>query len=101
MRVVPPSMIDPLRKMTLDKIRARVFGLSPPSASPSAQKILAQPLIGPRLNSWHYPDINPVEIAWRDPALSKLGLVDMDMERRIVREAHRTSRNSKIWNPGG
>lgn len=98
MRVFPPSAIDPARRAALQTIRSRIFGMAPPTMAPAALKVLKQPLIGDRLNAWHYPDINAVEVAHRTEGLRGLNLQDMDLEKRRVREQYRQSRNSKVWN---
>lgn len=103
MRVLPPSVLNPVRLTALRQLQARIFGLpqATATASPAALKVLDQPLIGKRLNEWHYPDIDVVEVANRDKELRQMNFVDMDLEKRRVKEVYRKSRNSKLWNESG
>ncbi|KAI9034325.1 hypothetical protein DFJ74DRAFT_640163 [Hyaloraphidium curvatum] len=98
MRAVAASIVAPARMAALQQARARVFGLPSTTSSKAALKVLDQPLMGQRLNEWHYPDINVVEVARRLESLKVLNLQDMDLEKRKLKEAYKKSRNQRIWN---
>jgi hypothetical protein len=94
-RILSPLSISPQAISKLQQIRSRLLDV--PEKSTAAIKVLQQPLIGKHIYQYYPPDVNPVKLAVKNPALEHLKLLDLDLEVRRRKEETLKSRNKRVW----
>jgi len=94
-RIISPASISQQSIARLQQLRSKLLDV--PEKTTAAIKILQQPLIGKHIYQYYPPDVDPVKLAAKDPALNDLKLLDLNLEVRRRKEDALKARNKRVW----